>query len=125
MDKSFQIKIILLPTILAFLTVFCISLVEGHWEQEGIGTTGKIALFVLIYFAVYFFTIIVVVPIHIYLSNKIKNRLISFIAFNCVGLLIVGSIDLWFLTDIEFKSLYMISPLFSILSLFLKSEQNN
>lgn len=115
-------KIGLFPIIVTFLTILSISFVEGHWEEEGIGTGGKIALLVLIFFAIYFFTIILVMPIHIYISNKIKNKLVSFILFNFIGLILVVSLDIWFLTDIEINSLYLTFPLFSIFSLALKSE---
>ncbi|ATP39975.1 pilus assembly protein PilB [Solibacillus sp. R5-41] len=125
MEKNLQVRIVLFPVIVTLITMFSICFVEGHWELEGIETGINLALLVLIFFAIYFFTITLVVPINIYFSNKIRNKLVSFIVFNIVGLILVVSIDIWFLSVFEFKSLYLTFPLFSIFSLVLKSEKNN
>lgn len=124
MKKNFQVKIGLFPIIVTLLTILSFCFVEGSWEEEGLETNGKLALLVLVFFAIYFFAITLVAPINIYISNKIRDNLGSFFVFNTIGLALVASIDTWFLTAMEFKSSYLIFPLFSILSLMLKSEKN-
>lgn len=125
MEKSSQMKIILFPIIVTLITVLSISFIEGHWETEGVGTYVNLALFVLLFFAIYFFTISIVVPINMYISDKLRNKLISFFVFNIIGFLLIFCIDIWFLTAFEFKSLYLVFPLFSIFSLVLKSKKDS
>lgn len=74
-------------------------------------------LSVLLYLGIYFFTIIFVVPIVIYLTNRIENKIHSFILINVIGLMLIGCMDIWLFTLFSFKPLYLIFPLFSILTL--------
>ena len=126
MEKSYKVKMILFPIIVTLITMLSIWFVEGTFEGElsGFGFV-ELALFVMFFLGIYLFTIVTVVPINIYISKKIRNKLISFIVFNIIGLVLIVCIDIWFLTVIEFKSLYSLFPLFSIFSLVLESEKNN
>ncbi len=125
MDKSDQVKMILLPIIVSLITLITtlsIFFIEGQGETEGIGMVFILELSVLLFLAIYFLTIISAVPIHFFISKKINNKLISFIVFNGIGLVSIVCIDIWFLTVIELKSLYSVFPLFSILSLVFTTE---
>ena len=119
MKKSYQVKILLLPIIVALVTTLSIQLIERDSESELIHLTmfENLMIFVMTFFAIYLFTIIIVVPIDFFISKKLENKIITFILFNIIGLVLIGCINIWVLKSLELKSLYLIFPLFSILSL--------
>lgn len=80
-------------------------------------TVEKTLLFGLLYLGIYLFVIVVAVPIEMYLTNRIKNKIIAFVLTNIIGLILMGCMDIWFFTLGGFKSTYLIFPLFSILAL--------
>ncbi|QPQ30927.1 pilus assembly protein PilB [Lysinibacillus sp. JNUCC 51] len=125
MRKISIAKILFFPIIVALVTTLSIVLIEGAIKTDLIhfSTAENILFFVLIFLTIYFFTIILVAPINIYISKKLGNKLISFILFNIIGLILIGCIDIWFLDII---SLYLIFPLFSILTIpFLRKVTIN
>ena len=119
MKKSYKAKILLLPIIVALVTMLSIQFIERDSESELIHLTmfENLMIFVMTFFAIYLFTIIIVVPIDFFLSKKLENKIITFILFNIIGLVLIGCINIWVLKSLEMKSLYLIFPLFSILSL--------
>ncbi|MFE3575951.1 pilus assembly protein PilB [Lysinibacillus sp. NPDC059133] len=127
MTKSYMAKILLLPIIVALVTTCSILFIERDPESElmPLSMYENAMLFVLFYLAIYLFTIVLVAPINIYISKKLGNKLISFILFNIIGLILIGCIDIWFLTLDNLISLYLIFPLFSILTIPFKKLQPN
>lgn len=119
MKKSYKAKILLLPIIVALVTMLSIQFIERDSESELIHLTmfENLMIFVMTFFAIYLFTIIIVVPIDFFLSKKLENKIITFILFNIIGLVLIGCINIWVFKSLEMKSLYLIFPLFSILSL--------
>lgn len=119
MKKSYKAKILLLPIIVALVTMLSIQFIERDSESELIHLTmfENLMIFVMTFFAIYLFTIILVVPIDFFISKKLENKIITFILFNIIGLVLIGCINIWVLKSLEMKSLYLIFPLFSILSL--------
>lgn len=119
MKKSYKAKILLLPIIVALVTMLSIQFIERDSESELIHLTmfENLMIFVMTFFAIYLFTIIIVVPIDFFISKKLENKIITFILFNIIGLVLIGCINIWVLKSLEMKSLYLIFPLFSILSL--------
>lgn len=119
MRKISIAKILFFPIIVALFTTLSIVFIEGVFQSDIMPPSAaeKILLSVLLYIGIYLFTIIFVVPIEIYLTNKIKNKILSFILTNVIGLILVGCIDIWFFTLGGFMSIYLIFPLFSILTL--------
>lgn len=119
MRKISIAKILFFPIIVAFVITFSIVLSERGFQSDimPLSTAEILMLSVLLYLGIYFFTIIFVVPIVIYLTNSIENKIHSFIVINVIGLMLIGCMDIWFFTLFSFKSLYLIFPLFSILTL--------
>lgn len=119
MRKISLAKILFFPVIAAFVTTLSIVLIEGVFQSDIMppSTAQQIMLSVLLYLGIYFFTIIIVVPVEIYLTNRLKNRLLSFVLINVIGFILIGCMDRWFFTLYSLKSLYLVFPLFSILSL--------
>ena len=119
MRKISIAKILIFPLIVALVTTLSIVFIEGVFRSDIMppSTAEKILLSVLLYLGIYLFTIISVVPIEIYLTNKIKNKILSFVLINIIGLILMGCIDIWFFTLGGFRSIYLIFPLFSILTL--------
>ncbi|OJH20022.1 pilus assembly protein PilB [Bacillus obstructivus] len=119
MKKSYKAKILLLPIIVALVTMLSIQFIERDSESELIHLTmfENLMIFVMTFFAIYLFTIIIVVPIDFFISKKLENKIITFILFNIIGLVLIGCINIWVFKSLEMKSLYLIFPLFSILSL--------
>lgn len=120
MKNSCNGKILLLPIIVALVTTLSIQFIEGTLYSELIHLTifEHLVIVVMTFLTVYLFTITLVVPIDIYISKKFKNKIILSILFNMIGLILVGCIDILIIKNIELKYLYLIFPLFSILSLF-------
>ncbi len=112
-------KILFFPIIVALVTTLSIVFIERIFQSDIMppSTAEKILFSVLLYLGIYLFTIILVVPIEIYLTNRIKNKILSFVLTNVIGLILVGCIDIWFFTLGGFMSIYLIFPLFSILTL--------
>ncbi|GIN41883.1 hypothetical protein J19TS1_48320 [Heyndrickxia oleronia] len=119
MKKSYKAKILLLPIIVALVTMLSIQFIERDSESELIHLTmfENLMIFVMTFFAIYLFTIIIVVPIDFFIFKKLENKIITFILFNIIGLVLIGCINIWVFKSLEMKSLYLIFPLFSILSL--------
>lgn len=127
MEKSYKAKMLWFPILVTLITVLSIHFIEGTFESELIGFSmfGKLMIVIMIFLAIYLFTTFLVAPINIYISKKIRNKLISFILFNIIGFILIGCIDIWFLTLVDLKSLYLIFPLFSILTIpFLKGSNH-
>lgn len=119
MEKSYKAKMLWFPILVTLITVLSIHFIEGTFESELIGFSmfGKLMIVIMIFLAIYLFTTFLVAPINIYISKKFRNKLISFILFNIIGVILIGCIDIWFLTLVDLKSLYLIFPLFSILTI--------
>lgn len=119
MRKISIAKMLIAPIIVALVTTLSIVFIEGVFRSEIMppSTAEKIQLAVLLYLGIYLFTIIFVVPIDIYLTNRIKTKILFFVLTNVIGLFLVWCIDLWFFTLGGFMSVYLIFPLFSILTL--------
>lgn len=119
MEKSYKAKMLWFPILVTLITVLSIHFIEGTFESELIGFSmfGKLMIVIMIFLAIYLFTTFLVAPINIYISKKFRNKLISFILFNIIGFILIGCIDIWFLTLVDLKSLYLIFPLFSILTI--------
>lgn len=115
MRKKDTAKIILLPLIVALITTLSILFVEGNTEDNQLYEI--LTLFAMLFLAIYFFTIIFVLPLYFFITKKFKNILFSLFLLNIVGLIIICCIDVWFITIFDSKSLYMIYPLFSILTI--------
>ncbi|KOY83102.1 pilus assembly protein PilB [Lysinibacillus macroides] len=125
MSKNYLTRILLLPVIVALVTTLSLLFIEIDLESElmSLSMFEMLMFFVLFYLAIYLFTIVLVVPINIYISKKLENKLVSFILFNSMGFMLIGCIDIWFLTLGSFMSFYLIFPLFSILTLpFLERD---
>lgn len=123
MEKSYQLKILLFPVLVSFITTLSVIFIEGQGQggsEEH--RTLILALIIMVFLAIYFFTIVVVVPINMYLFHIIQNKWISYILFNVIGFALIICIDIWFLTVVECKPLYIIFPLFSFLSLVFRTE---
>ncbi|MEK5231506.1 pilus assembly protein PilB [Lysinibacillus sp. FSL K6-0232] len=121
MEKNYKAKMLLFPIIVTFITVLSIHFIEGLLESEQMYL--RLAMLIMLFLAIYLFTAFLVVPINIYLSEKLGNRFVSFMLFNSIGFILIGCMDIWFLTLMDLKSLYLIFPLFSILTIpFLKRD---
>ncbi|KAB8127467.1 pilus assembly protein PilB [Gracilibacillus oryzae] len=119
MNKNFKIKLILLPIVVALVTTLSIQFIEGTSGPDLIHFTTfeNLVIVTMVFFTIYLFTIGCVLPINIYITKKMDNKLISFVLFNMVGLILIGCVDIWVLKIFELKSLYLIFVLFSVLSL--------
>lgn len=83
-----------------------------------ISTSRGCTNFLNFFLGFYFFIIISALPINMYISKKIQNKLIAFILFNAVGFILVRyTIGIWIFSSVDYISIYLIFPLFSILSL--------
>ncbi|RHW34032.1 pilus assembly protein PilB [Lysinibacillus yapensis] len=128
MRKNYIARMLLLPIIVALVTTLSILLIEREAESDlmPLSMFENLMLFVMLYLAIYFFTIVLAAPINIYISKKIKNKIVSIILFNIIGLMLIGCIDAWFLTIVDLMSVYLIFPLFSLLALIpFKIEWND
>lgn len=116
------IKLLFLPLLVAFVTTLVSQVVAGNSESELLHFTmfENLMLFVLIFLGVYLFTLIITAPIDLYLLSKINSKILYFILFNIVGVAIVGCINLWVLKIDGLTSMFLIFPLFAILSLFVE-----
>lgn len=126
MNKSYKVMILLLPIIVALVTTLSVQFIEGTLKSELLHFTmfENLMMFTMIFLTIYLFTIAFVVPINIYITKKIDNKLISFVLFNIVGLILIGCVDIWVLKNFELKSLYLIFPLFAVLSLFQSNSKS-
>ncbi|BAK16800.1 type II secretory pathway, ATPase PulE/Tfp pilus assembly pathway, ATPase PilB [Solibacillus silvestris StLB046] len=117
MRKISIAKMLFAPIIVALVTTLSIVFIGGVFRSEIMppSTAEKIQLAVLLYLGIYLFTIIFVVPIDIYLTNKKQNTF--FILTNVIGLILVWCIDIWFFTLGGFMSIYLIFPLYSFLTI--------
>ncbi|AWE07685.1 pilus assembly protein PilB [Lysinibacillus sp. 2017] len=115
MELKNTTKIILLPLIVSILITLSLLIFEG--DVLGLDFYLLSLLFVFVFLAIYFFTVIFVLPLYLFFIKRFKNVLISLFLLNIIGLFIIGCIDIWLVTIFNSKSLYMIYPLFSILSL--------
>jgi len=107
------------PLIVALVTTFIIQFIEEKPESELIGFTmfENLMISALIFLGLYLFTIIVVAPIDLYLMNRLKNKILYFILFNSIGLVLIACLNVWILKSDDLKYLFLIFPLFAILSL--------
>ena len=112
-------NILFSPLIVALVTTFIIQFIEEKPESELIGFTmfENLVISALIFLGLYLFTIIVVAPIDLYLMNRLKNKILYFILFNSIGLVLIACLNVWILKSNDLKSLFLIFPLFAILSL--------
>jgi len=122
MGKKFILKIFLLPIIVAFAATCIAMFIDGNLDLKAAMTHSalkEVVVISLIYFlGFYLFIIISALPINMYISKKIGNKLISFVLFNVVGFILVQyTIKIWFFSYLDYMSIYLIFPLFSILSL--------
>lgn len=78
MRKISIAKMLFAPIIVTLVTTLSIVFIEGVFRSEIMppSTAEKIQLAVLLYLGIYLFTIIFVVPIEIYLTNKIINKIL-------------------------------------------------
>lgn len=116
------IKILFLPLLVAFVITLVSQVVANNTESELLHYTmfENLMLFGLILLGIYLFTLIITVPIDFYLLSKINNKILYFILFNIIGLVLVGCINLWVLKIDALNSMFLIFPLFAILSLFVE-----
>lgn len=107
------------PLIVALVTTLIIQFIEEKPESELIGFTmfENLMVSALIFLGLYLFTIIVAAPIDLYLMNRLKNKILYFILFNSIGLVLIACLNVWILKSDDLKSLFLIFPLFAILSL--------
>ncbi|MFJ8460154.1 pilus assembly protein PilB [Lysinibacillus xylanilyticus] len=107
------------PLIVALVTTLIIQFIEEKPESELIGFTmfENLMVSALIFLGLYLFTIIVAAPIDLYLMNRVKNKILYFILFNSIGLVLIACLNVWILKSDDLKSLFSIFPLFAILSL--------
>jgi hypothetical protein len=107
------------PLIVALVTTLIIQFIEEKPESELIGFTmfENFMIAAFIFLGLYLFTIIVVAPIDLYLMNRLKNKILYFILFNSIGLMLIACFNVWILKSDDVKSLFIIFPLFAILSL--------
>lgn len=107
------------PLIVALVTTFIIQFIEEKQESELIGFTmfENLMISALIFLGLYLFTIIVAAPINLYLMNRLKNKILYFILFNSIGLVLITCLNVWLLKSNDLESLFLIFPLFAILSL--------
>lgn len=112
-------NILFSPLIVALVTTFIIQFVEEKPESELIGFTmfENLMVSAFIFLGLYLFTIIVAAPIDLYLMNRLKNKILYFILFNSIGLVLIVCLNVWILKNNDLKSLFLIFPLFAILSL--------
>ncbi|MBE2925527.1 pilus assembly protein PilB [Anoxybacillus flavithermus] len=101
MKKSYKVMILLLPIIVALVTTLSVQFIEGTLKSELLHFTmfENLMMFTMIFLTIYLFTIAFVVPINIYITKKIDNKLISFVLFNIVGLILIGCVDIWVLKN--------------------------
>ncbi|TKI53787.1 pilus assembly protein PilB [Lysinibacillus mangiferihumi] len=121
-NHNSTIKLLFLPLLVAFVTTLVSQVVTGNSESELLHFTmfENLMLFVLIFLGVYLFTLIITVPIDLYLLSKINSKILYFILFNIIGVAIVGCINLWVLKIDGLTSMFLIFPLFAIFSLFVE-----
>ncbi|MGA3599827.1 pilus assembly protein PilB [Lysinibacillus agricola] len=107
------------PLIVALVTTLIIQFIDEKPESELIGFTmfENLMVSALIFLGLYLFTIIVAAPIDLYLMNRLKNKILYFILFNSIGLVLIACLNVWILKSDDLKSLFLIFPLFAILSL--------
>lgn len=107
---------------MAFVTTLVSQVVAGNSKLELLHFTmyENLMLFVLIFLGIYLFTLIITVPINLYLLSKINNKIRYFILFNIIGVAIVGCINLWVLKIEGLTSMFLIFPLFAIFSLLIE-----
>ena len=112
-------NILFSPLIVALVTTFIIQFIEEKPESELIGFTmfENLMVSAFIFLGLYLFTIIVAAPIDLYLMNRLKNKILYFILFNSIGLVLIVCLNVWVLKNNDLKSLFLIFPLFAILSL--------
>lgn len=128
MGKKFISKILFLPIIVALLVTLSIISLDGDLNSEALPpseVSELVMLCILFFSGFYFFIIVFVLPINIYISKKIRNKLSSFMLFNGIGGMLVGCIDIWLFTKVDFVSIYLIFPFFSILSLIPFFDYNS
>jgi len=111
------------PLIVALVTTLIIQFIEEKPESELIGFTmfENFMIAAFIFLGLYLFTIIVVAPIDLYLMNRLKNKILYFILFNSIGLMLIACFNVWILKSDNVKSLFIIFPLFAILSLSVEA----
>jgi len=119
MTNNLAYKMFLLPILVAVISTLCIQFVEKELESELIDFSMYEDLIFLgiIFLTIYIFIIVIAMPIEFYLSSKLKNKILSFILFNIIGLILI-SIIFWIMKDFELDSLYLIFPLFGVLTFF-------
>lgn len=112
-------NILFSPLIVALVTTLMIQFIEKKQESELIGFTmfENLMISALIFLGLYLFTIIVAAPINLYLMNRLKNKILYFILFNSIGLVLIACLNVWLLKSNDLESLFLIFPLFAILSL--------
>lgn len=112
-------NILFSPLIVALVTTFIIQFIEEKPESELIGFTmfENLMISAFIFLGLYLFTIIVAAPIDLYLMNRLKNKILYFILFNSIGLVLIACLNVWILKSDDLKYLFLIFPLFAILSL--------
>lgn len=113
-------NILFSPLIVALVTTFIIQFIEEKKpESELIGFTmfENLMISAFIFLGLYLFTIIVAAPIDLYLMNRLKNKILYFILFNSIGLVLIACLNVWILKSDDLKYLFLIFPLFAILSL--------
>lgn len=121
-NHNSAIKLLFLPLLVAFVTTLVSQVVTGNSESELLHFTmfENLMLFILIFLGVYLFTLIITVPIDLYLLSKINSKILYFILFNIIGVAIVGCINLWVLKIDGLTSMFLIFPLFAIFSLLIE-----
>ncbi|POZ56727.1 hypothetical protein LYSIN_01510 [Lysinibacillus sphaericus] len=121
-NQNKTIKLLFLPLLVAFVTTLVSQVVTGNSKSELLHFTmfENLMLFVLIFLGIYLFTLIITVPINLYLLSKINNKILYFILFNIIGVAIVGCINLWVLKIEGLTSMFLIFPLFAIFSLLIE-----
>lgn len=121
-NHNSTIKLLFLPLLVAFVTTLVSQVVTGNSESELLHFTmfENLMLFILIFLGVYLFTLIITVPIDLYLLSKINSKILYFILFNIIGVAIVGCINLWVLKIDGLTSMFLIFPLFAIFSLLIE-----
>lgn len=121
-NHNSTIKLLFLPLLVAFVTTLVSQVVTGNSESELLHFTmfENLMLFILIFLGVYLFTLIITAPIDLYLLSKINSKILYVILFNIVGVAIVGCINLWVLKIDGLTSMFLIFPLFAIFSLLIE-----
>lgn len=129
MGKRFILRVFVLPIMIAFITTCIAMLADDNLDSQAAindPTIREVISTSLIFFlGFYIFIIVSVLPINIYFSKIIRNKFISFILFNVVGFILVRfTIGTWIFSSVDYISIYLIFPLFSILSLIRIFDYN-